>query len=232
MIKVNPDLHTLVWGTEDWFNPGKPFEKLLFKIIDAKDKLSVQVHPDDKYAAAHEDGKLGKTEMWYILGAKPGAQLVYGLKEGITKDDFAAAVEAGTVEETLNFVDVSKGDIYFITPGLVHAIGEGITLAELQENVALTYRVYDYNRQPPRELHIDKAMDVLDPSIGRRIEGGKLKCEYFSFKEWDVLGEMTCKEDCLIFPVSGEFGDIAIGELFQASKGDRIFGNGKVLIMK
>ena len=231
MIKVKSDLHTLIWGTENWFNPDKPFEKLLFKIIVANDKLSVQVHPDDAYAAEHE-GTLGKTEMWYILDAKPGAQLVYGLKDGVTKKDFEEAIGKGTVEETLNFVDAHKGDIFFISPGLVHALGAGITLAELQENVALTYRVYDYDRQPPRELHIAKALDVLTEGSGKLIDGGSLKCDYFSFKEWDVLGEMTAKEDCLIYAVYGDFGDLEVGELFQVNKGERIFGNGKVLIMK
>ncbi|MBQ8370907.1 MAG: class I mannose-6-phosphate isomerase [Clostridia bacterium] len=137
---------------------------LLIKFIDAADKLSIQVHPDDAYGLANE-GELGKTEMWYIMDCEPGACLVYGLKEGCTTEEFAAAVAQGRTEEMLNFVPVKKGDVYFIPAGQVHAIGAGILIAEIQQNSNVTYRVYDYNRPgadgKPRELHTAKAIDVV-----------------------------------------------------------------------
>ncbi|MBO7405132.1 MAG: class I mannose-6-phosphate isomerase [Clostridia bacterium] len=137
---------------------------LLIKFIDAADRLSIQVHPDNEYGLSHE-GELGKTEMWYIMAAEEGAQLVYGLKEGCTVADFAKAVEEGRTEEELNFIDVHPGEVYFIPSGQVHAIGAGILIAEIQQNSNITYRVYDYNRPgadgKPRELHTAKAIDVI-----------------------------------------------------------------------
>ena len=137
---------------------------LLIKFIDAADKLSIQVHPDNDYALANE-GELGKTEMWYIMDCEPGAKLVYGLKEGCTAEDFALAVKENRTEEMLNFVPVQKGEVYFIPAGQVHAIGAGILIAEIQQNSDVTYRVYDYNRPgadgKPRELHTEKAVQVV-----------------------------------------------------------------------
>lgn len=137
---------------------------LLIKFIDAADRLSIQVHPDDEYGLAHE-GELGKTEMWYIMAAEEGAKLVYGLKPGLTADDFRRYVEENRTEEALNFVDVHPGEVYFIPSGQVHAIGAGILIAEIQQNSNITYRVYDYNRPgadgKPRELHTAKALDVV-----------------------------------------------------------------------
>ena len=137
---------------------------LLIKFIDAADRLSIQVHPDDAYGLANE-GELGKTEMWYIMAAEEGAKLVYGLKPGLTPDDFRRYVEENRTEEALNFVDVHAGEVYFIPSGQVHAIGAGILIAEIQQNSNITYRVYDYNRPgadgKPRELHTAKALDVV-----------------------------------------------------------------------
>lgn len=138
---------------------------ILIKLIDAKDNLSVQVHPDDAYAKVHEND-LGKTEMWYVLEADEGAQLVYGFKEDLTKEDFREAIESNTLSEKLNYVDVHKGDVFFITPGTMHAIGKGIVIAEIQESSNVTYRVYDYGRVgadgKPRQLHIEKAIEVAN----------------------------------------------------------------------
>ena len=136
---------------------------LLIKFIDAHDKLSVQVHPDDAYGTA--DGDMGKTEMWYVLDATPDAELVYGLADGVDKASFAEAVKAGKTEDVLRRVAVKKGDVFFIPAGLVHAIGAGILIAEIQQNSDLTYRVYDYDRRDAngnlRELHIEKALDTV-----------------------------------------------------------------------
>ena len=138
---------------------------LLIKFIDANDRLSVQVHPDNEYAR-EEKNEYGKTEMWYILEAKPGAKLIYGLKNGTTEETLARAIENSQLELYLNEIEVKKGDIFFIPAGTVHAIGEGILLAEIQQNSDTTYRLYDWDRKGEdgtgRELHIEKALAVID----------------------------------------------------------------------
>lgn len=154
---------------------------LLVKLIDAKDNLSVQVHPDDAYAHSHGIDS-GKTEMWYIVDAEPGAKLVYGLREGtdINSEEFRAAAKSGNISEYLNYVDVKKGDVYYIPAGMVHAIGKGILIAEVQQNSNSTFRIYDYGRVgadgKPRELHLDKAMEVIktDFSHDHSVGGGLL----------------------------------------------------------
>lgn len=140
---------------------------LLLKFIDAAESLSVQVHPDDAYAHAHENGKLGKTEAWLILDAPAGSQLVYGIQSGTTLPELRTACEAGAaVEPLLRRVDVKPGDVCFIPAGCVHAIGAGIMLYEIQQSSDVTYRFYDWDRVDKngnrRELHIDKALDVTD----------------------------------------------------------------------
>ncbi|MDI3310274.1 MAG: mannose-6-phosphate isomerase, class I [Thermoanaerobacterium sp.] len=154
--------------SDELYGEGKSYGRfpLLIKIIDANDKLSVQVHPDDDYAYYHENGDIGKTEMWYIIDAKPGAKLVCGLKEGTTKEQFKSLLEKENLEDCLNEIEIKQGDVVYIPSGMVHAIGEGILICEIQQNSDLTYRVYDYNRVDDngnkRELHIDKALDVID----------------------------------------------------------------------
>ena len=123
---------------------------LLVKLINSKEKLSVQVHPGDEYAKAHENS-LGKTESWYVVDAKPGAKLIVGTKN-CDKATFAKAIEEGKSEDYLNIIEVKKGDFFLINSGLVHAICEGLVIAEIQQNSDITYRVYDYGR--PREIHV------------------------------------------------------------------------------
>lgn len=139
---------------------------ILVKLIDAKEKLSVQVHPDDTYATTHENGSLGKTEMWYVLDAEPGAHLIYGFNRNMDKELLHTSIEQNTVEKYLQKVPVQKDDVFYIETGTVHAIGEGIVIAEIQENSNLTYRLHDYNRRDKngrlRPLQIDKALDVLN----------------------------------------------------------------------
>ena len=134
---------------------------LLIKFIDARDKLSIQVHPDDEYAKKKGVGR-GKTEMWCILDASEGAELFYGTKEDFTAEELREAISGGTLEELLRRVPVKAGDVFFIPAGLIHAIGGGILLAEIQQNCDTTYRVYDYNRRQAdgslRQLHIDDAV--------------------------------------------------------------------------
>ena len=143
---------------------------LLLKLIDARERLSVQVHPDDSYAQKHE-GKLGKTEAWVILHAPPGAQIVYGLKEGTDKAQLreAALRQDGSVEGLLRFVDAAPGDVFYIPAGMVHAIGEGIVLYEIQQSSDVTYRFYDWERRDQhgnkRVLHLKQGLDVALPEL-------------------------------------------------------------------
>ena len=137
---------------------------LLLKLIDAREQLSVQVHPDDAYAKQHEN-KLGKTEAWAILQAEPGAQLVYGIKEGVTAQALREACGKGKeIEKLLRYVPVKPGDVFYIPSGTVHAIGAGILLYEIQQSSDVTYRFYDWDRADAngnkRELHIKQALDV------------------------------------------------------------------------
>lgn len=158
-----------VWGTTDllpwypvagnkigeiWFEADAP---LLVKFIFTSDRLSVQVHPNDEYARAHENSR-GKTEMWYVMRADPGARLAIGFRETITRERLREAALNGEIEGLLNWIDVQAGDAFFIPAGTVHAIGGGLALCEVQEYSDVTYRLYDYGR--PRELHIDQALDV------------------------------------------------------------------------
>ena len=139
---------------------------VLIKFIDAAKDLSVQVHPSDEYARKYENGQNGKTEMWYVLEAKEGAKLVWGFEHKVTKEILEKDITDGTLQNDLHYVPVHKGDVFLIESGTVHAIGEGILLAEIQENSDLTYRLYDYNRRDKdgnlRELHFDKAVKVLN----------------------------------------------------------------------
>ena len=175
---------------------------ILIKLIDALDNLSVQVHPDDEYALRVE-GEYGKTEAWYIVDCEDGAEIIYGFKKDITKEEFRKSIEDNTLLAYVNRVQVKMGDIYFIEAGTLHAICKGILLAEVQQNSNTTYRVYDYGRLQngkPRELHVDKAIDVtstkaLDCSgtpMGERLEKDGYaetlltKCELFTVKRLEI----------------------------------------------
>lgn len=139
---------------------------LLIKLIDANQDLSVQVHPDDDYARMYENGARGKTELWYVLDAKKDATIYYGFRKDTGRNEVEAALAAGTIENLLQSVPVKKGDIFFVEPGTIHAIGAGVLIAEVQTNSNLTYRLYDYERLDgngkKRKLHIKKGLDVLN----------------------------------------------------------------------
>jgi len=141
------------------------FFPLMIKLIDAKDNLSVQVHPDDTYALKYENS-FGKTEMWYIVEADEGAGIYLGFKEDVCEEQVENAIKQNTLTSLMNFFEVKAGDCYFIPSGTIHAIGTGCLIYEIQQNSNLTYRVYDYDRRDkngnPRELHVEKALKVLD----------------------------------------------------------------------
>jgi mannose-6-phosphate isomerase len=158
-----------VWGTADlmpwfpvsdknigevWFEADLP---LLVKFVFTSERLSVQVHPNDQYAAVHENSR-GKTEMWYVMRADPGARIAIGFRESLSPERLRAVSLTGEIEQLLNWIDVQAGDAFFIPAGTVHAIGGGLALCEVQQHSDITYRLYDYGR--PRELHLDKAVQV------------------------------------------------------------------------
>lgn len=177
---------------------------LLVKFIFPAEKLSVQVHPDDRYASRHEAaaGGRGKTEMWYAVRADPGAEVLLGMRPDVTLDDFKRAIADGTAERCLERVSLRAGEAVFVSAGSAHTIGPGFVLCEVQQQSDLTYRVYDYNRRDvlgrARELHIDKALDVL--RFGRQTcgrlepvpverdhmtESHFVVCKYFATDRWD-----------------------------------------------
>jgi mannose-6-phosphate isomerase len=156
---------TVAWRGSEFQNDDN--FPLLVKFIFPKDKLSIQVHPDDAYAAAHEAaaGGRGKTEMWHVVSAAPGARLLAGLKPGVTKEIFRAALASKTLEDLFQSHEVHAGDTFFLPAGTPHTIGPNMVICEVQQYSDLTYRVYDYDRTDvngkPRELHVEKALEVL-----------------------------------------------------------------------
>lgn len=178
---------------------------ILIKLIDANDSLSVQVHPDDDYASRVENDR-GKTEMWYVVDADEGAELICGLADGVTSADFSCAVREGRLESALKHQPVKKGECYFIPAGMAHAIGKGILIAEIQQNCDLTYRIYDYDRRDAagnlRELHVKKALDVIRPFCEDEINavryartGGAptserllAHCDFFRVEQLELMG--------------------------------------------
>ena len=221
MYKFTPILKTLVWGTESWVLSGVPGNEsvvaegpeagkkitelypgqfpLLIKFIDAKRDLSIQVHPDNDLAAKRH-GCSGKTEMWYVIGAEPGAKLISGLKEPITPDDYVRLVEQDRITDVLAEHAVAPGDVFFLPSGRIHAIGGGCYLAEIQQTSDITYRIYDYNRPgldgKPRQLHTQEAKDAIDyqvhPEYRTRYEPMQnepielVRCPYFTTTLYDL----------------------------------------------
>ena len=169
------DDHPEYLGTK--CNPQMGFP-ILIKFIDAEKKLSVQVHPDDIYALKNEADR-GKTEMWYVLDAKEGAEIVYGFEHIVDRKLLKKSIENGDLGKHLHKEKVHKGDVFYIPAGTVHAIGAGILLAEIQESSNITYRLYDYNRKDKygkkRELHFDKALKVMNMNpVGKIRQKGRM----------------------------------------------------------
>lgn len=187
---------------------------ILAKILFPNEKLSIQVHPDDNFAEKHEQaaGGRGKTEMWHIVSARPGAEILFGLRPGITREDFLRGIAHGTLEELLARQPVRAGDTFFVAPGTQHALGPGIVVCEVQEYSDLTYRVYDFNRVDssgkPRELHIEKALQVthfdgpppgkLMPMALHSPDAKKYllaACPYFATERWDCCKTTFLESD-------------------------------------
>lgn len=195
-------------GTHPKMKDGLP---ILVKFIDAKNDLSVQVHPDDDYAREYENGSNGKSEMWYVVEATKDAKLIYGFKRDMDEQKIRKALDEERLEQYLLSVPVNKGDVFFIPAGQVHAICSGCLIAEVQENSNLTYRLYDYNRVDKdgnkRELHIEKALKVMNmkssekpvqPMHVYRFRKGIMieklyQCEYFTVEK-EILDTQRCRE--------------------------------------
>ena len=139
---------------------------ILIKLIDAKEDLSVQVHPDDEFARTFENGSLGKTEMWYILDAEKDSEIIYGFSRKTTPEEVGESLSDGSFPSLLQHYPIEKNQVYYVSPGTVHAVGKGALIAEVQENSDITYRMYDYDRVDKngkkRDLHIKKALKILD----------------------------------------------------------------------
>ena len=224
---------------------GSVFDKfpVLIKFIDARESLSVQVHPDDQYAAFVGKGA-GKTEAWYILDCDPGVELVVGFKEPISESDFLRAIEDGKLMDLVQKVKVKKGDFFFIESGTLHAIGAGIVLAEVQQNSNTTYRVFDYIRLyggKLRPLHVDDAVNVTKrepykpsilPSKPKALEAGGERtdlaaCDFFVMSVLDVDGSSKGLASDLSFVslliVEGEGSLTAGGQKMGLKKGESVF---------
>ena len=224
---------------------------ILIKLIDAKQNLSIQVHPNDEYALKVEH-EFGKTEMWYVVDCEKGAYLYYGFKNEISKEQFKDAIENNTLTDILNKVEVKKGDCFFIESGTVHAIGAGLLIAEIQQNSNTTYRVYDYGRVgadgKPRELHTEKALEVTVTAPPKypilhatdESETTLADCKYFEVKKHNINKKIEINVDSTSFSsllcVEGQctVGDVQIkaGEcvFIPASFGSVIIsGNAELL---
>lgn len=223
----------MVWGSELWVLSGYPEREsvvaegpdkgkkiseiwpgrfpLLIKFIDAKDDLSIQVHPNDELAAKHHGAQCGKTEMWYVIGASEGAGLYSGLSREITPEDYVRLVEEGRITDVLAFHEVAPGDVFFLPAGRVHAICGGCYLAEIQQTSDLTYRIYDYNRPgldgKPRQLHTELAKDAIDYKVYPDYKTGYeqvpdveipiVLCQYFKTSVLELTKPFTKSlEDC------------------------------------
>ncbi len=253
-----------LWGEEALGEKAKAFSyfPILIKLIDANDRLSVQVHPNDQYALKNE-GEYGKTEMWYVVDCEDNASLIYGFKHDIEKEEFERRIKDNTLPEVCNFVPVHKGDVFFIEAGTLHAIGKGILIAEVQQNSNTTYRVSDYGRLgadgKPRELHIEKALAVTETVTPKRPYGNVGEVKETDFGSVRALAECDLfKTELISLNGKTEFSDtdsftsllilngeatVSYGNItLNAKKGDSLFipaginidlcGNAEILLSK
>lgn len=226
------------------------FFPVLIKLIDAKTNLSIQVHPSDEYALKNEN-QYGKTEMWYIVDCEEGSGVYCGFKKPMPLNIVNTLLEKGEILDSLNFVKVKKGDVIFIPSGTVHAICGGLVICEIQQNSALTYRLFDYNRLDKdgkkRELHIEKALNVIDTAlysvpnqtikiIDKNVKE-LVKCKYFTTYEIKIDKPFSDKVNSDSFIaltcVDGEGKIDYLGEAFNVKKGDTYFlsaGMGEYII--
>jgi mannose-6-phosphate isomerase len=244
LVRLTPRFVERIWGSERlepffqstgakigevWFE-GSGDLPLLVKFLFTSGKLSVQVHPDDAYAAKHHNSR-GKTEMWHVLAAEPGARIAAGFREPLSEERLRAAALSGEIEDLLAWHDARPGDTFFIPAGTVHAIGAGLTLCEIQQFSDVTYRLYDYGR--PRELHLDHSLAVSrrEPHSARvqaPIDAALVSCEHFTVTRHQIAGTIRFSHPPdLLVVIEGE-GHIAgapsrCGEVWYAAPGTSPF---------
>lgn len=213
---------------EVWFE-GAGDVPLLVKFLFTSGKLSVQVHPDDAYAAKHHNSR-GKTEMWHVLAAEPGARIAAGFREPISAERLREAALSGEIEELLAWHDARPGDTFFIPAGTVHAIGAGLTLCEIQQLSDITYRLYDYGR--PRELHLEQALavSVREPHRARMQsrQAALVSCDYFTVTRYECSGTIELSHPPDLVIVIGGAGNLGgervhAGEVWYAPPGTNPF---------
>jgi len=228
-----------LWNSHpELFNSSSTVFPLLTKLLDASDDLSVQVHPNDAYAGAHENGELGKTECWYIVAAEPGACIIYG-HEAKTKHELESMIAAGNWDSLLTKVPVKAGDFFYVPSGTIHALGKGIVVLETQQSSDTTYRVYDYDRRDKdgntRELHLEKAIDVTTVPQAyqavsydtKEIENGVITTfvsnSFFTVEKWNVDGKASfpeAKQYTICSVIDGN-GELSInGQSYPLVKGN------------
>jgi mannose-6-phosphate isomerase len=239
--KLTSEVHNRVWGsaqTEPWLaNPERrkigeiwfsapEAMPVLVKFLFTSERMSIQVHPDDAYAQAHGHAR-GKTEMWHVLGAGPDASVALGLREEATRETVHAAALSGEIVDLLQWIPVQAGDTFFVPAGTIHAIGRDLTICEIQQLSDVTYRLFDYQREPQRPLHLKESLEVahLTPADGRRrgvalAEGRQLlaECSYFRTERVEIAGSVRCVSavPSIYIAVAGE-GRIG-GEAFRAGE--------------
>ncbi|MEP6962666.1 MAG: class I mannose-6-phosphate isomerase [Acidobacteriota bacterium] len=225
---------------EVWFE-GPPGSPLLIKFLFTSAALSVQVHPDDEYGQKHHQSR-GKTEMWHILRAEPGAKIAAGFVTPITRERLRSSAESGEIETTMQWYDAHPGDTFFIPAGTVHAIGGGLVLCEIQQTSDVTYRLYDYGR--PRELHLDHGVAVskLEPHAALQASrGGVLvECPYFTTEKLTVAGRSTIapldrNQSVIVLEGEGCLGgeQVRAGEVYLITAGSpAVELSGKVTVLR
>lgn len=234
-----------IWGKEVLGKKSASFEyfPILIKLIDAKDRLSVQVHPNDEYALTHE-GEYGKTEMWYVVDCDDDAKLIYGFNQDISQGEFLERINNNNLSPVCNYVSVKKGDVFFIEAGTMHAIGKGILIAEVQQNSNTTYRVSDYGRLgadgKPRQLHIKQAVEVTKTKKPSQPYGnvgdvtlypfGTVRelasCKYFTTEIINLDGNVGLYDNdsfISLLILDGEVSLSYTGGMMKLKKGDSVF---------
>jgi mannose-6-phosphate isomerase len=240
--RLTPSFREKVWGRKQlrpWFADSdqkigevwfEGFDELplLVKFLFTSENLSVQVHPGDEYARRHHDCR-GKTEMWHILAAEPGAKIAAGFREPISEEKLRAAALSGEIENLLQWFKAKPGDTFFIPAGTVHAIGAGLVLCEIQQHSDVTYRLYDYGR--PRELHLDQAVAVSDRGPAEVRSGLDEEvlatCDYFHTSRITAPREIhaSCAEILIAIDGSGQIdkNPVQAGEAFYVAAGSEPF---------
>lgn len=246
ILKLNPFYSEKIWGYEEWnlsthkngqctinsssktlldeINRELP---ILIKVIKADDTLSVQVHPDDKYARMYENDN-GKTECWYILEAGEDASLICGIKEGLNRELLSKIIEDGTIENYLEKVSIKPGDMIYIPSGTVHAIEGGLKLIEVQQSSDITYRMYDWGRD--REMHIEKSLEVIDyegKNKGGKIDNfNKLETPYFTVEKVlvkEYYEDTVCHSFCSYTVINGNGSIESDDQEVELNKEDTVY---------